>query len=122
MRWARQQPGLAVTWIAIALFYVWHLLHQYVVPGETRPIAFHLWSTVLAVIWASGAWGFQRALLKYGGRSRILFAWATMDVLLLTLLSDRRWDRMEPPVGLSICTFPSLLSLRCVSGRILWRT
>ena len=33
----------------------------------------------------TGAWGFQRALLKYGGRSRILFAWATMDVLLLTL-------------------------------------
>ena len=85
MRWARQQPGLAVTWIAIALFYGWHLLHQYVLPGATWPLVFHLWSTLFAVVWASGAWGFQRALLRYGGRSRILFAWATMDVLLLTL-------------------------------------
>jgi hypothetical protein len=85
MRWARQQPGLAVTWIAIALFYVWHLLHYYVLTGEPKPIAFHVWSTLFAVVWATGAWGFQRALLTYGGRSRILFAWATMDVLLLTL-------------------------------------
>ena len=84
MRWARQQPGLAATWAVVCMFYLWHLIHFYLLPNQDLSWAFHWRTTATAAIWATGAYIFQRLLVRHGGRSRILFAWATMDVLLLT--------------------------------------
>jgi len=86
IRWAKHKPGLAVSWLAISLILGWHFINYYVL-GITQPsIQFHWYATMLAGIWAFGAWAFQRTLLFFGGRSLILFAWASMDVIMLSLL------------------------------------
>ena len=85
IRWAKHRPGLAVSWTATTLLMVWHLVNYYFL-GVGLSNRFHWSATGLAFLWAFGAWGFQRALLFFGGRSLIHFAWATMDVVILSLL------------------------------------
>ena len=86
LRWARQQPGLAVSWAAILMIFSWHLSHFYILSVGQLTMNLHVNAILVAGCWALGAWGFQRALMLYGGRSLILFTWATMDVILLSLL------------------------------------
>ncbi len=86
VRWARQQPGLAAAWAAIGLIFGWHVLNYYFIEASSPTRYLHLAACTIAMVWAFGAWCFQRALMFFGGRSLILFAWATMDVLLLAAL------------------------------------
>ena len=86
VRWARQQPGLAAAWAAISLIFGWHLINYYFIEASHPSRYLHLAACSIAMVWAFGAWCFQRALMFFGGRSLILFAWATMDVLLLAAL------------------------------------
>ncbi len=86
LRWARQQPGLAATWFAAGLFYLYHLFCVYVLKDAEITREFHFYATAITATWCIGAWVFQRLLILSAGRPRWLFAWATMDVTLLTLL------------------------------------
>jgi serine/threonine-protein kinase len=86
LRWSRQQPGLAATWFAATLFYVYHLFCVYILKESEITSEFHFYATAVTATWCVGAWVFQRLLIQSHGRPRWLFAWATMDVLLLTLL------------------------------------
>jgi serine/threonine-protein kinase len=86
MRWARQQPGLATTWAALVLFYLYHLYCFWILRPPHLGLGFHYISTSVVVVWALGAWGFQRALLVSGGRAVYLYLWVTLDVVLLTAL------------------------------------
>jgi eukaryotic-like serine/threonine-protein kinase len=89
VRWANRQPGFAATLIAVVIFYLNHLLLLIVarLPGEGG--AWHQFVTVLALVWVAGAGIFQRLGRKPGWQGRVVFGWATMEVLLLTALVAR---------------------------------
>ncbi len=82
-RWARQQPGLATTWAAVATFYVYHLVCYWILKLPEQSFQFHLAASALCAAWCLGAWIFQRRLRR-SGRPAVVFLWATWDVLLLT--------------------------------------
>lgn len=86
MRWARQQPGLAAAWIAVAIFYPYHLICYYVLQMPELTTRFHLVSTGVAVAICLEAWFFQRMLLRSAGKPLYLFLWVTTDVTLVTIL------------------------------------
>ena len=90
LRWSRQQPGLAVTWIAVTIFYAYHLACVYLLGyynlAVREHLRFHLAATVVAVVWVIGAYSFQRLLVWTSGSRWPLFGWVTMEVALLTLL------------------------------------
>lgn len=83
-RWARQQPGLAATWTAVAVFYVYHLICFWILQLPEQTLAFNIASTALCASWCLGAWIFQRRLRR-SGRPAVVFLWATWDILLLTI-------------------------------------
>jgi serine/threonine-protein kinase len=86
VRWARREPGLATTWAAALVFYIYHACCHYVIrlPHETQ--TFHYTATGVAVCWCLGAWAFQRLLNRSGGKPIYLYLWTTLDVALLTIL------------------------------------
>jgi eukaryotic-like serine/threonine-protein kinase len=83
-RWARQQPGLAATWTAVAVFYVYHLICFWILQLPEQTLEFDIASTALCASWCLGAWIFQRRLRR-SGRPVVVFLWATWDILLLTI-------------------------------------
>ncbi|NLF71044.1 MAG: serine/threonine protein kinase [Candidatus Anammoximicrobium sp.] len=83
-RWARQQPGLAATWAAVAVFYFYHSVCYWILQLPEQTVQFNLAATALCAAWCLGAWIFQRRLRR-SGRPVVLFLWATWDVLLLTI-------------------------------------
>lgn len=83
-RWARQQPGLAATWTAVAVFYVYHLICYWILQLPEQTLQFSIASTALCAAWCLGAWIFQRRLRR-SGRPAVVFLWATWDILLLTV-------------------------------------
>jgi len=83
-RWARQQPGLATTWTAVAVFYLYHSVCYWILQLPEQTAQFNLACTALCAAWCLGAWIFQRRLRR-SGRSLVFFLWATWDVLLLTI-------------------------------------
>ncbi len=83
-RWARRQPGLATTWIAVAVFYLYHLLCRWTVGPPEISDQFHYASTGVAATWCIGAWFFQRLMNRSRGRAFSLFLWVTMEFALLT--------------------------------------
>ncbi len=84
-RWARLRPALAATWVALAFFYLNHLL-LIVLGTEGEGGEFHWFVTGLLAAWAAGAAGFQWLATRTPQRPAATFAWAAFDVLLLTLL------------------------------------
>jgi serine/threonine protein kinase len=86
LRWARRQPAFATTLIALAVFYLNHLLCLFVfeVPGEGG--RFHWFVTGLMACWALGAGFFQWLIRRPGWEVPARFGWASMDVFLFTLL------------------------------------
>lgn len=90
LRWSRQQPGLAVTWLAVTIFYVYHLACVYLFKDinldEPAEQLFHRVATAVAVIWVIGAYCFQRLLVWTHGSRWPLYGWVTMEVALLTVL------------------------------------
>ena len=83
-RWARRQPGLATTWIAVVVFYLYHLVCRYTLGPDEITNQFHIASTGVAATWCVGAWFFQRLLNRSRGKATYLFFWVTMEFALLT--------------------------------------
>ncbi|MCC9607110.1 serine/threonine protein kinase [Blastopirellula sp. JC732] len=85
--WARRRPGLAINWAAVVLFYSYHLFCVWVLhdPVSSQP-TFQAISIGTAVVYAVGAWFFQRMYERPRTRTTAIFAWMTMNVALLTLL------------------------------------
>ncbi len=83
-RWARQQPGLATTWAAVAVFYLYHLVCFLILQLPEQTLQFHVACSSLCACWCLGAWIFQRRLRRFG-RPVVFFLWATWDVALLTV-------------------------------------
>jgi eukaryotic-like serine/threonine-protein kinase len=83
-RWARHRPGLAVTWCALTVFYVYHLL--YFGFGLHPDPNFHLAATIVAASAAISAWLWQLFLTRTQGAAWVLYAWLTCDLVLLTVL------------------------------------
>jgi hypothetical protein len=82
-RWARLRPALAVTLVALAFFYLNHLLLIGLgVEGEGG--GFHWFVTGLVLAWAFGAGAFQWLTSRRG--LKVTFVWAAFDVLFFTLL------------------------------------
>lgn len=84
-RWARRNPRLAVTWIALLAFYVYHLINMFVLdePGLEQ---LHLTASFLTLVWAAGAYGFHRISAARPRSTWPVYGWATMEVILLTIL------------------------------------
>ena len=83
-RWARHRPGLSVTWCALAVFYSYHLVCRLF--GLDRDLIFAKAAISITIAVAINAWFWQRLLIRTKGSAWVLYAWATMDVALLTLL------------------------------------
>jgi len=83
-RWARRQPGLATTWIAVFVFYLYHLVCRYTLGLSEISDQFHYASTGVAITWCIGAWFFQKLLNRSRGWAVYLFFWVTMEFALLT--------------------------------------
>jgi serine/threonine protein kinase len=85
-RWCRQQPGLAVTWLVLAVLYLHHLSCVYVYDIPESQGQFHFFATAIGTIWAIGAFVFQKLLVWFRGARWILPSWMLMEVALLTTL------------------------------------
>lgn len=83
-RWARRQPGLATTWIAVVVFYLYHLVCRWTLGPSEISDQFHYACTGVAATWCVGAWFFQRLLNRSKDRAIHLFLWVTMEFGLLT--------------------------------------
>lgn len=86
LRWANRQPAFATTLIALATFYLNHLLCLFVFQVDGEGGYFHWFVTGLMICWAVGAGLFQRLSRRPSWEEPATFGWATMDVLLFTLL------------------------------------
>jgi serine/threonine-protein kinase len=83
-RWARLRPALAATFVALSVFYLIHLLLLALrTPGEGG--SFHWFVTALIASWATAAAGFQWLVSRTRWSTAATFAWAALDVLMLTL-------------------------------------
>ncbi len=83
-QWARKRPGLAVTWIVLAVFYIYHILCRsfdwYNEPGFDRA------APIIALLAATSAWIWQQLLTRSHGAAFVLYLWVTSDLVLLTIL------------------------------------
>jgi len=85
MRWARKQPGLAVTWLGIVMFYAFHRTKMMVLDDiAIRNV--HAVVTAIVFAWATGAYGFHRLVSAYPGSLWPILGWVTMEVGLATIL------------------------------------
>jgi serine/threonine protein kinase len=111
-RWARLRPALAATFVALTVFYLIHLLLMALrTPGEGG--SFHWFVTGLIASWASGAAGFQWLVSRTRWSNSATFAWAALDVLMLTLFlfqGDGPQSAMLP--GYLLLTAGTALRLR----------
>jgi hypothetical protein len=102
LRWSRQQPGLAVTWLSVTVFYMYHLALIYLLNGADLPKDREEWfrkvATAVVLVWMFGAYGFQKLLFSTRGARWPLFGWVTMEVALLTYLLSTGWAAKSPLV------------------------
>jgi serine/threonine-protein kinase len=84
-RWCARQPALATTLIGLSLFYLNHLaLMGTGLEGESG--AYHWFVTAVLIAWVLGAWAFQRLVRRPAWTVAGVFAWASLDVLLFSLI------------------------------------
>jgi hypothetical protein len=86
LRWAGRQPALATTLLALVLFYLNHLLIMGGFQVDDEGGFFHWFVTGLTVAWAAGATLFQWLIRWPRWEGPATFGWASMDVVLFTLL------------------------------------
>ena len=72
--WARQRPGLAATWTAVAIFYAYHLICYYALALPDISPQFHRLATCVAAAVCLEAWFFQRMLLRHRASSCTCFS------------------------------------------------
>lgn len=99
--WARRKPGLACTWGAVLLFYIYHLVCVYVIqdPVSTSR-TFRLVSNAMAISAIVAAWYFQRMHERPRQRTLAIYSWMTFNVSLLTLLLFQTPSRIESSLSL----------------------
>ncbi len=119
-RWARQQPGLAATWTAVSVFYLWHVVCFWILQLPEQTAQFSVASTALCVSWCLGAWIFQRRLRR-SGRPAVVFLWATWDVLLLTVFLFVT-DSAKSPLALLYQVLVAFAVLRFRADLVLYVT
>ena len=78
LRWAGRQPAFAATVIAIAFFYLSHLIFLFVVQVPGQGGSYHWFVTALCPAWAGGAAFFQWLLRRPAWHLRAIFGWVTM--------------------------------------------
>ncbi len=83
-RWARRFPALAVTMVALILFYTNHLINMFVLRSPDETWDFHRFTSGLLLVWLSGAVTFQYLARRFRARNIAIYGWAGMDVLLFT--------------------------------------
>ncbi|XZE32556.1 serine/threonine protein kinase [Pirellulaceae bacterium SH501] len=84
VRWARNRPGLAVTWCGLAIFYVYHLICFY--SGLYPDARFHQAATVITALTAINAYVWQFTLMRTKSAAWVFYVWLTCDLALLTVL------------------------------------
>ncbi|MCU0714658.1 MAG: serine/threonine protein kinase [Pirellula sp.] len=84
VRWARNRPGLAVTWCGLAIFYVYHLICFY--SGLYPDAKFHQAATVVTALTAINAYVWQYTLMRTKSAAWVFYVWLTCDLALLTAL------------------------------------
>ncbi len=84
-RWARHRPGLAATWLVLTFFGTYHVTNT-VLGGLNDYPAFNCAVKFVLPLAALNAWFWQRCLIRKCGAAWPLYAWATGEVLLLTVL------------------------------------
>ena len=83
-RWARRRPALAVTLVALVVFYANHLVSAYALRAADERGAFQWFVTSLVILWAAGATTFQYLTRWFRNGRVLIYGWATMDLLLFT--------------------------------------
>jgi hypothetical protein len=84
-RWARHRPGLASTWLVLTFFGTYHLTNALLGGMQDYP-SFNYAVKLVLPLAALNAWFWQRCLIRRSGAAWPLYAWATGEVLLLTVL------------------------------------
>jgi len=116
-RWARLRPALAVTLLALAAFYLFHLvLIEVGTEGEAG--FFHWFVTALVATWAVAAVAFQRWTTHRPRQALPIYCWAAFEVVMLTLFL---WQGDGPRSALLI-GYPLLIAAAALRYRIglLW--
>jgi serine/threonine-protein kinase len=99
LRWASRQPAFATTLIGLSLFYLTHLLCLTVFQVGGEGGFFHWFVTGLMLVWAGGAAFFQRLSQRGRWHEVAIYAWASWDVLLFTLVLSQANGPSSPLIG-----------------------
>ena len=84
-RWARHRPGLAATWLVLTFFGTYHVTNA-LLGGLLDYPSFNRAVKLVLPLAAFNAWFWQRCLIRKSGAAWPLYAWATGEVFLLTVL------------------------------------
>jgi serine/threonine-protein kinase len=84
LRWTSRQPAFAATLIGLACFYATHLLTVFVLDPDGHESTFHWFVTGVTIAWAVGAALFQHLVRRAAWEGPATYAWASMEVLLLS--------------------------------------
>jgi serine/threonine-protein kinase len=102
-RWARREPALFVHTAAILGFLTVLQISHYTTDS---PIAYHMKHVTTMLVWLCLSFVLQRAMNHPALEQVARFAWATIDVALLTLILCMA----EPPRGLLLIGYPALVA------------
>ncbi len=93
LSWARHNPRLAATWLALALFSLYHILYQFSLHPFTTETEKRTWMWfnivvgAIVLVWSVGAWSLRKLYHVHPHREHLLhYLWATMEVVLVTVL------------------------------------
>ena len=81
-RWAQREAPLSTRLAALGIFYSVELVHYHLLRGVDRK--FHATVTAIMLLWIAGSVVFQRLLKLPAWESLARYAWAALDVVLLT--------------------------------------
>ncbi len=84
MRWARKEPGLAVTWLGILVFYAYHLTN-WMVLDDIAIQRMHATATAVAGDWT---YGLRRLVTRHPDSLWPIYGWVTMEIGLVTILAS----------------------------------
>jgi len=81
-RWAQREAPLSTRLAALGIFYSVELVHYHLLRGVDRK--FHATVTAIMLLWIAGSVVFQRLIKQPAWESLARYAWAALDVVLLT--------------------------------------
>jgi len=86
VRWARDKPVLAITYIGNVTFYSFHLIAMLILKIPEESGFFHWFISGVVVVWVIVATGLQRLIDSDRWRSQGLYGIAALSVLMMTSL------------------------------------